>query len=255
MEWSRAKSILILLMLLANIYLGLNIAMQIRERSSQEKAMAHSAWSIITQQGVVVDEQTLLELNVEEKGYVLLRDTSMERTAAEGLLGHCHEESPGGGIYSYSSERGELTFRSGGYIELEWQGEGEPGVYAMLSQNQQEGFEVRQEDDGWRLYVNGDEVIGAFVGKNDGDGVDYSGSWAFGIVEASDSESLSRPAMILALGRALSGTTGADADRIDNAYVLTSAQSGDMRLIPVWRVYAGDDVFFISQLTGERLTL
>jgi len=52
MEWSKAKSLLILLMLAVNLYLGINIYTQVHDEISQEKEMILDACAILRQRDI-----------------------------------------------------------------------------------------------------------------------------------------------------------------------------------------------------------
>ena len=47
MEWSKAKTLLILLMLAVNLYLGINIYTQLRARTVEEAGMARDACALL----------------------------------------------------------------------------------------------------------------------------------------------------------------------------------------------------------------
>ena len=52
MEWGKAKSILIALMLAVNILLGVNIGVQLYERHKSQNETARMACQILLEQGV-----------------------------------------------------------------------------------------------------------------------------------------------------------------------------------------------------------
>lgn len=251
MQWSKAKSILLLLMLCANIYLGLNILFQLRERDEQAAQAVSGALSIIEERGVILDGGLLEDMASTKAGYVYTRDTEAERRAAELLLGECGSESPGGGIYIYSSDRGVLTFRSGGYIELEWlDDENQPDLDAFLLSGGRPGFETGESGGGRYLLINGVPVAGAEI-KSDGEGR-YSGSWVFGSLSLTENGALSAPSMILALGRAYE-SGGGEVTSLDGSYLLTTMQNGDIRLTPVWRAVCRGRTAYISAVSGEEI--
>lgn len=254
MEWSKAKTILIMLMLAANIFLGANIVIQLNENRRGEAEMVNSAWSIISGQGVSVDKELLLDMPDSMSGYVFSRNPADEKAAAKGLLGECREVQPGGGIYSYTSEKGELIFRSGGYIELYWNDEGsQPDLEGFLSAAAETGLQARDEDGRWLLYMDETPVDGAlFLAEGDGD---FSGNWIFGDLGGAEVQTLSRSAMILALGQAVRSQQSPVISSLDAAYVMTAMQNGEIRLTPVWRAVCGRSTFYISALTGEQISL
>lgn len=250
MEWGKAKSILIALMLAVNILLGVNIGVQLYERHKSQNETARMACQILLEQGVTAGEDMLLTMPDAMIGYIYSRDTAVEEAAASALLGDCLRQEPGGGIYTYTSQAGELTFRSGGYIELGWQGDDAPDMDGLLSHAG--GPELRTVGTGegeWMLYVGSIPVYGASVS---GEGGAYSGSWIFGKQSGTEQQSLSLPAMILAVGRVMQARGVEKIDSVDPAYILSAMQNGDVRLTPVWRVESGRQSFYISVLSGEE---
>lgn len=251
MEWSKAKSILIILLLAANIYLGTNIALQLRERDMRQNDMIHSAWTIITEQGAEVDEELFSSVGTSMEAYTFSRDTDAERKAAETLLGTCALENPGGGIYKYTSDMGEMTFRSGGYTELVYDGEQSESLTSALNVACKDGLETRENDKGYGLYMHGLPVVGAYIST--GGGGDLSGNWIFGGLSASEVGGMDKASMILALGRALSQRMSGQVTALEEIYLLSPTQSGDIRLTPAWRVRQSSGVFYLSTVSGEEI--
>lgn len=251
MEWSKAKSILLILLLAANIYLGANIALQLRESGMRQRDMIHSAWTIITEQGAEVEEELFSSVGSGREAYTFTRDLEAEKKAAEGLLGTCALESPGGGIYKYSSDTGEMTFRSGGYTELTYEGEEPDGLTASLTVACKEGLEAGETEEGFSLYMHGLPVVGADMKPEGKKGL--SGSWIFGSLSHAEGGSMDKASMILALGRALSQRVSGKVTALDEIYLLSPTQSGDIKLTPAWRVEQSSGVFYLSTVSGEEI--
>ena len=87
MEWGKAKSILIALMLAVNILLGVNIGVQLYERHKSQNETARMACQILLEQGVTAGEDMLLTMPDAMIGYIYSRDTAVEEAAASALLG------------------------------------------------------------------------------------------------------------------------------------------------------------------------
>lgn len=252
MEWSKAKSILIILLLAANIYLGTNIALQLRESRSSQKDMLHSAWTIITEQGAEVDEELLASVNCGREAYTFTRDVEAERRAAELLLGGCALESPGGGIYKYTSDTGEMTFRSGGYTELKYDGEDDGKLIQSLSAACEGGLEARETEGSYSLYMKGLPVVGSVISPIGGNRM--SGSWIFGALSSFEGGAMDKASMILALGRALSERGLGEVRSIEEIYLMSPTQSGDVKLTPAWKVERDGGAFYLSTVSGEEIS-
>ena len=98
MEWSKAKTLLILLMLAVNLYLGINIYTQLRARTVEEAGMARDACAMLQARGFELDADAILDLPADLRAYTFARSMSAEQKAARELLGDCAQTQMGGGI-------------------------------------------------------------------------------------------------------------------------------------------------------------
>ena len=254
MEWSKAKSLLILLMLAVNIYLGVNIYTQLRAEAVQEEEMVRDACTILKQQGITVAEEVSEALPFGLQSHTWVRDIEAERQAALRLLGECHEDQPGGGIYTYNGTEGAITFRSGGYVELlENDGADLDLKRLLLPQGEESRLTLMQQDGGFALCFDGYAVLGAGVGK--GEGETWSGTWIFASASQPGEESLSRAQLILSAGRLLEKSGYTELKGITCVYLLTSLQSGDIRLLPALLLDTGSEQLCMNALTGEAALL
>ncbi len=251
MEWSRAKTLLIALLLVVNVLLGFNAAVRIRERGTREDETVRRALDVVASRGVSLPEAQALAMPGSMTGYVLTRDAAAERARAEALLGACEEVQPGGGIYSFTGAAGAVTFRSGGYVEVAWNGEETPDLTSFLTPPGAVRAEVRAEEGVYGLLLDGLPVSGARLARDE-QGL-WSGTWVFGSVRLSEQSSVSRAAMILALGTAASQLGEQSIVSLAPACVLTALPSGDIRLTPAWRAETDGAVFHVSALSGELL--
>lgn len=254
MEWSKAKSLLILLMLAVNIYLGVNIYTQLRAEAVQEEEMIRDACTVLRQQGIQVEEELFYDLSSGLQSQTWVRDTQAERQATLRLLGECREDQPGGGIYTYTGTDGAITFRSGGYVELlENDGADLDPKALLLPQGEEGRLTLMQQDGSFTLCLDGYAVLGAGVGK--GEGESWSGTWIFASASQPGEESLSRAQLILSAGQLLEKSGYTELKDITCVYLLTSLQSGDIRLVPALLLETGSEQLCMNALTGEAALL
>ncbi len=254
MEWSKAKSLLILLMLAVNIYLGVSIYTQIRAEAVQEAQMVRDACALLVQQGIEFDESLLSDLPRGLQSWTWVRDIEAEHQAALRLLGECREERSGGGIYTYTGVDSAVTFRSGGYIELV-PAEGDmPDLAALLTpQGEDSRLSLHSVEGGFEQRFDGYPIWSARVGTAEGESP--SGTWIFGNTPQPGEESLSRARLILAAGRLLERSGCRRLDSAACVYILSSLQNGDIRLVPALVLKSGDTEICMNALTGEDAAL
>lgn len=254
MEWSKAKSLLILLMLAVNLYLGINIYTQVRARANQEEEMVLAACDILRQRGIEFDEEAVLALPSGLQSWTWVRDPEAERRAAVRLLGECTEERPGGGIYVYSSAAGKVIFRSGGYVELQPAEGGDvqgPGQLLEL-EGENSRLGVQAAEDSYTLSFDGHQITGAQMVR--GEDMAWSGTWIFAAAPERGEQSLPMAKLLLSVSQLLETQGIRTIDHISGAYAITSLQSGDIRLVPVLLVEADGRSFCLSAITGTELT-
>lgn len=117
MQWSRVKSIFLVILLLVDGFLCLNIAGKYVSRSYRQAENAHNIVEILSGQGIRVgagfslpDAHTLPVLQID-------RSRADEDRFSYGLLGEDalrQEEQDGSGTVRYTSEAGTVSWQGGG---------------------------------------------------------------------------------------------------------------------------------------------
>ena len=254
MEWSKAKSLLILLMLAVNLYLGINIYTQIQAQNRQERQMMEDACEILEQRGLYFDREAFMALPSGLESRIWIRDLQAEKEAAFRLLGEYTEDRPGGGIYAYEGENGTVIFRSGGYVEVQPVNGASLDLAALLLPQGEESRLTMVEHEGqYTLALDGYAVEGAYMGR--GEGESWSGNWIFTTESQSSGEALSRAKLILAASQILESRGIYTVRDVSCIYVMTSLQNGDVHLVPALVLEGEDETLFISMITGSELTV
>ena len=119
MEWSKVKTILIVLLAVVNLLLGLNIAGQISAQRREETAALQSALTLLRKAGMQFDEQLFFDMPRAPAVLTGARSAAREGAVADALLRSHTVEEAGGGISIYTSRAGRVVFRSGGFFEAE----------------------------------------------------------------------------------------------------------------------------------------
>lgn len=113
MKTSNLKTLLILILLAANILLEAQIIPRRVAEKREYDGIRQSLCSLCEADGVQLDRKTL-PVDEELCGMDAHRSLEKEMAAAEALLGGVTAANMGGGIYSYTGTKGEGVFRSGG---------------------------------------------------------------------------------------------------------------------------------------------
>ena len=118
MEWSRVKSILITLLLVTNLMLGFNLVSQLSAGAGSEKEDIAAALALLRSPGVQIDEGLLSSIPKQADILTSPRDPVWEAQIATAILGQVEHEEAGGGVSIYRSQKGDITFRSGGLFDM-----------------------------------------------------------------------------------------------------------------------------------------
>ena len=131
MDWKKAKTILLLVLLCTNLFMVCNLAWQVSRVKGQQRQAMNEALSLLRQEVGDFDEDLFRDLGTQPAVYRFERDRQKEEQIAQALLGDGQREDEGGGITQFRSQAGQLEFRSGGVVELtlERQPEGEGAAF------------------------------------------------------------------------------------------------------------------------------
>ena len=118
MEWSRAKTILLVVLICTNLFLAGNLLWQVSHGWAQQRQAMDQALALLQEDVGEFDEDIFRSLGTQRPVYAASRDTALEKKAAQALLG-TEESDTDGGVSRFSSEKGSLTFYTGGEVRLE----------------------------------------------------------------------------------------------------------------------------------------
>ena len=117
MDRYRLKNIIILILSLMNVFLLASLAIREGARQSAKETAVEQMVSLFAADGITLDPDVISD-ETPPASRSLTRSTDLERRAATLLLGTALSSSDqGGGISSYSSDRGAAQFRSGGSFD------------------------------------------------------------------------------------------------------------------------------------------
>lgn len=115
MDRSKVKTLLILLLLAADLFLsGLWVSRELRDYA-RRRTMEAELTRVLAEAGLTLSaplpDTAAAELEAR-------RNPASERAAAEALLGPCEAEDPGGGITNYTGPMGRAQFRKLGEFDI-----------------------------------------------------------------------------------------------------------------------------------------
>ena len=259
MEWSKVKSILIVLLLIVNLLLGFNIESQIAAQRRAEAAGLHSALTLLSQQGARFDEQLFWDMPRSSDVLTGERSAACESKVAGALLGANSLNDAGGGFSIYTSRAGSATFRSGGLFEAELV-DGTTAAQLLegiLKNTEVKGMSCeRSESAGGvsaQLLLEGRAVVGCTLACQDtAAGARVSGRWYFGQGLRQEGVGVSRAEMAVAL-LGLEREKPLKITDLRIVYVQEPVRGG-VRFVPVWQVSGAGGQIFLNNVTKREIT-
>ena len=267
MEWSRIKTIVLLILAITNVgLLGFLVQRELQDQRAQREARENSILflrenGVEVEDGEIPREMSLLPQLVEW-------DREQEREAASVLLnGQVQEQAWSDEIYRYYNETGNIQFHRDGTFQGEFLngtfsvGEGDPAAYGLevleTLNVQGEVLSVRAGSDTvvtYRQLWNGVPVLNhqATLVFREGCLVSLSGRRLTGEPRLDESRRpISIPTALFQFyhGVVELGDVCSRIDSITPGYV-TSAGTGPSALTPVWYIVTDTRSYRLDTLTG-----
>lgn len=117
MEWNKAKSVLLAVLVCANLFLAGNLALQIAQGRTQQRRAMDQMLELLHEDLGDFDDAMFQAADRRRPVLAFSRSPEKERAAALALLG-ADQSDTGGGVSTFRSARGELIFRTGGELWL-----------------------------------------------------------------------------------------------------------------------------------------
>lgn len=265
MQWSRTKTILIVILLLVDGFLFFNIAEKYISRSYRQAENAHNIVEILSGRGIAIDPG--FSLPDTQALPVLQADRSRveEDKFAYGLLGEdaISSEQASGSTVRYASERGTLEWRDGGAVSGTFVPEG----YRQPADDKQ-AKEQAEHLLGQAGLAIGNLTIAADAGvvtasfptagvpvfnrvitlTFDREQIILSGVWTFGMPYITKSGNYVTFAAADALFILISGTEIAQITGMEQGFLLSESGGGRVQMTPGWRIETNTGSFFVDSL-------
>lgn len=274
MEWSKIKTIILIILAGTNlVLLSFVIRQDIQARSAQRQAR-QEAISFLEKNGVAVEED-IVPQNMSLQPQRVERDRESEPELAQALLGsQVEERSLGGEVYRYHNGQGYIQFHADGTF----QGEFVEGAFPVENGNVQDySVEIlkRLQFQGEIQKVTGDE-------KSDGDitvvlrqvwnGIPLfdrqvtltyrggslvsmtGGRRLTGAPQADESQqTMEVPTALIRFYHGLTamGDVCSRINQITQGYVGASYSPGASALVPVWQIVTDTGTYLLDTISGE----
>ena len=279
MEWSRVKTILIVLLLIVNVFLFIAYAGSSLRESSDEDQIKEDVVSVLNKLGVEIDIRIIPNDSDIRFPARAERDLEAEAQAVGALLGRVSVDSSEGGKVEYNGERGSGSVRTGGYIEFELfhtdairdeaqaQRIAQGMARALNTEFYGQSVQVEREDGKYRvtgtLSLSGIPVYDCWMAleMQEDRGVKISGKMIPGkLTYLTDVKPRTISGLLLNLVEYMEqlGTPCEKIEEIASGYKTEAMAGGDggaMNLIPVWRIRADGQDWFLNALTGKVITI
>ncbi len=263
MEWKNVRKWLLIMLVLVDLFLAGNLIRQVEGSRQSERQALLDAVTVAQRRGVTLDSDALLDLPAQPETHTASRSDALEQTAADALLGQgIVPEGPGGGVTIYRNDRGQLSFRRGGALELEleWSGEipDQESCSALLSPAGLAGKEkvITPDEAGLVLtqYHDGLPIVNGSLTLRIQEGIlQLRGRWLLDQETAASENSLSRAQLVLSLCALLEGGEDPGAIAVSAGYYLQGEDASRLTLVPIWVVETARGQLFLSCVTGEEL--
>lgn len=267
MEWSKIKTIIILLLAMVNLALLALVGYREHEARQYENDLMDGVIQLLEENGIRLAGDALPETRADQV-LTLTRDVASEDALARLLLGECQEN--GSGIRAYTGPRGQVRFHANGDFTLVYaagQGEtadgspeahvqgllAEAGMDCAVMEVQESGARVtvtlNQRWDGWP--VQGCAMTAVY---ESGVLLELNGRRLMGTPAASGREEAQSDATLLVrfLGSLMeSGNVCSEITRIRSGYHLLSGVNDAAALRPVWLVETDSGTYQVDVCSGE----
>ena len=269
MEWSRIKTIVIIMLFLVNIVMAAfvlyrgNAAETLRDDAKENIVDIFKRNGISIEKSAIPDDGVIYELKTE-------RNLESEAKIAELFLGTTVREDQGGNIFYYQSSDGWAKFRGNGDFEIELGGGGiisdgdyKELVYALLKQMDFTADSKTTEisTDGitvFRVYqnTNGNRIFNCLAEFEFENGrlVKVSGKRLTGVLLSGGGEgSMNAMTALMSFLNNLNegGEVCSEVRAVEIGYYAELPASGVLSLIPTWKITADTGEYHINALTGE----
>ena len=267
MQWSRIKTIILILLALVNGFLLVLVVGRESTAHRQQNDTLTSAIHVLERSGIHVEEDILPD-SMELTVCSVARSRETERSMAEAFLGQTEEESLGGDVFRYVSSAGSVQFHSSGAFYASFS----PGALPLGDSSPAEHAVALMEQVGETWEVVSDTTDGTVVLRQLWQGAPvYSCTAEFryeggelraisnglrltGVPESAPAGTpLSIPTVLIQFLAHISewGDVSSEITGLEAGYLYTSGLTGAGTLTPVWHIETDTNLYVMDAFTGD----
>lgn len=269
MEGYRVKNIVIVILLIINGFLLVLVGTRRSEALRYEQAALDGSIQVLAENGITLRPEDILS-RTGHQVHTVQRDLAEENRLASTVLGEQVEGvSRGGGLYTYSSEAGQISFRAGGELSSQlaktsrWK-TADPESHAETLMAAL-GIEYRRVEfnvlggQGTIVYQQLLEGVPLFTCRitltySDGYLTALAGNlMAAGDLSGENSEILSLPTVLMHFLHDVldSGDVCSAVLAVESGYLQSQSFTGTISLQPVWFISTNTTDYYVNGVTGD----
>ncbi|MGI5971016.1 MAG: hypothetical protein ACOX7P_04750 [Oscillospiraceae bacterium] len=257
MEWSKLKTVIIVILLIVNAVL---LFLLVRDTQTTRRLRADALddlHTVLRINGIELKAETLPD---SDGVYALTsaRDVAEENEISTTLLGFCIFDDKGGNIHYYHSELGEAYFRGTGDFEMTLYSADESAFKLMRKLFSEKGIVLPAE-----IYGSANQTLGnlpvydcVLTFEKYESGVKITGR----LITSPAVPDINKPAIDAptALVRFVSemnlnGFICTEVTNIELGYSMAAPVAGDFELTPVWRIITDTGEYYINGVNGALI--
>ncbi|MEA4824699.1 MAG: hypothetical protein VB111_11400 [Clostridiaceae bacterium] len=257
MDWSRAKNIVIGMLILVNLFLLGTLGYLKYTEEANFRESVEGTVRVLEARGIAIDESMITKIKDDRRMCVIVRSRDSEAAVAAAFLG-ATEVSGSGGNDRYRSESGTLSWLSGGMFDAAFRADA-VSLGELLAAS---GLPLTQtaaiSDGGGTIYQRIDDLPVFNCALNyafDGTGgCTLSGRVCLGGPQpVDDTEPMGLCGVLIEYASIVSGLAIEHIDTIDSGWVAQALPGIGVRLVPVWRVVGSGVATYVNALDGSAV--
>lgn len=270
MEWPRMKTIIIVILLMMNGFLLVLVGMRRSELRRYEQSALNGTLQVLAEKGIQMSEDQM-PTSPGRQPCSTQRDVAAETAMVAALLGESVEGvNRGGGLYTYRTDRGQVSLRSGGEItavladDPRWRTD-DPAAHSAhllremgveLTPGESTVVEGSGQITYGRQLLGGTPVFSCHITFSYTDGLltGLSGSLlAVSAITESAGELLSLPTVLMRFLDSVlsSGDVCSAILSVEPGYLTVPSFTATVELTPVWRIATNTGYYYVDGITGE----